>query len=496
MLIVILIDLIIVGTLVAVTATKGLERALPYFVFFAVLLPQESRIVLSGLFDLSSTRIALVTLLALFFVYRKKAKIRKNPLKNLMYVHIAWVTVSLTFSIVFMTSAKQLLAQVAEYYLLYFLMLKTITDLRTITRICYAMVAAMSVCSIFGLLEIYAQWSVLSIFPAELQLKYGGGNTLYAEMFDRGVRARSTFPHPIHFGGALAMTIPIVFYLLSFAKGWKRHFLSCSLLLMFLALYKTSSRGPWLAAAGAIGILVIAAQPKIRKRVITVGLVACAILILRPGITETLINMYAATLDSHSMMGSSFEYRPVLLHTVIKTLNENPERAILGYGLGSFREKGLILEIPGIETHRWYTCDSTWILFAYETGYVGFIVLATILVKPAMMALRSSRKLPKADRSFGVVSFSSMAAAYTVMISVAIYGWGQNGYMLWTVISMSIAYTSLKKDLMRRGEGASTVRDSDGCAETTAQWPTTGGRNSWEIGCDAEQQLLATPKWH
>jgi O-antigen ligase len=294
----------------------------------------------------------------------------------------------------------------------------------------------------------------------------------------------------------LAMTIPIVFHLLSFSKGWKRHFLSCSLPLMFLALYKTSSRGPWLAAAGAIGILVIAAQPKIRKRVITLGLVACAVLILRPGITETLINMYAATLDSQSMMGSSFEYRPVLLHTVIKTLNENPGRAILGYGLGSFREKGLILEIPGIETHRWYTCDSTWILFAYETGYVGFIILTIILVKPAMMALRSSRKLPKADRSFGVVIFSSMAAAYTVMISVAIYGWGQSGYMLWTVISMSIAYTSLKKDLMRRGEGASTVRDSDGCAKTTARWSPTRGRNSWEIGCPAEQQLLATPKWH
>lgn len=483
----------VLGTLIGVTASKGLERALPYFVFFAVLLPQESRIELS--FDLSSTRFALVTLLALFFVYRKKAKIRKIPLKNLMYVHIAWVIGSTAFSIVFMTSAKQLLAQVLEYYLLYFLILKTMTDIRTITRITYAIVAAMSICSIFGLLEIYTRWSVLSIFPADLQLTYGGKTSLYSEMFDRGVRARSTFPHPIHFGGALAMTIPLVFYLVSSAKGWKLMLLHGSMLLMFWALYKTGSRGPWLAAASAIGILAIAAKGTIRKRVIIIGLLGCAILVLRPGITDTLINMYRATMDSHSMMGSSFQYRPVLFHTVTKTLNENPVRAIFGYGLGSFREKGLILEMPGIETHRWYTCDSTWILFAYETGYVGLIVLAIILLKPAVMALRSSRKLQKADRNFGVVAFSSMTAAYIVMISVANYGWGQNGYILWTVISMSIGYVGLKKRLIIGHDQARTsspkiYSDSSGMEE---QWSAPGTRYSWD-GLPTREQLLVTSK--
>jgi O-antigen ligase len=449
--IVIIIDLIVVGTLASVTRRKGLEQALPYFAFFVALLPQESRIRLPGALDLYSTRVALITLLVLFLTHTRKAKIRTIPLKNLIYLQVAWTLGSTLFSIVFLTSMKQLLAQVLEYYLLYYIILKTVTNTRTISKIIYAMIAAMSVCSILGLVEIYARWSVLSIFPADLQLRYGASTTLYAEMFDRGFRARATFPHPIHFGGALAMMIPLTFHLAISSESWvKKIFLNVSLLLMFWALYKTGSRGPWLATAIALSILTVAAESRVRKRMLAVAVLAGAVLILRPGIADTLWNMYRGTMDPNSMMGSSFEYRSILLHTVTKTLNENPARAILGFGLGSFREKGLVLEVPGIETRRWYTCDSTWVLFAYETGYVGFLLLGAILLKPAALALRSFRNLPKSNRHFCLVFFSSLAAFYVVMISVAIYGWGQNGYMLWTVIALSFAYPILKKDELRR----------------------------------------------
>jgi hypothetical protein len=450
MLLVVIIDLIVIATLVSVAARKGLEQALPYFVFLVVLLPEESRIKLEGVFDLYTHRIALATLLVLFFIYRKKSKVRVIPFTNLIYLHIAWATTSTLFSIVAMTSVKQLLAQLVEYYLLYYIILKTVTKTRTISNVIYAMIAAMSVCSVLGLLEIYAQWSVLSIFPTELQLTYGTGDTLYTEMFDRGVRARATFPHPIHFGAALAMTIPLAFSMATSSRNrLAKISLNVSLLLMFWGLFKTGSRGPWLAAAVAMGILAVGAEAKVRKQIIAVVVLASTVMIIRPGIADTLWNMYRASMDPTSMMGSSLQYRPVLFHTVTKTLNESPERALLGYGLGSFREKGLILEMPGIETHRWYTCDSTWILFAYETGYVGFLILATLLLKPAFLALRSFRKLPKSSRQFSLTFFSSLAAFYVVMISVAIYGWGQNGYMLWTVIALSVAYPILKKDELR-----------------------------------------------
>jgi hypothetical protein len=466
MLLITAINLLLVGTLVIVTARKGFEAALPYAAFFLSVLPQESRIRLSGTFDLYSSRVVLVTLLLLFLAYRRKPKIRQLPLRKLIWCHVSWALLSTLFSIVLVTSTKQLIAQVLEYYLLYYMILRTITHTGTIRKIAFAMVAGMAVCSVFAVFEIYARWSILSIFPANLQLTYGTGNTLYAEMFDRGLRARSTFPHPIHFGATLAMMMPAALYLTVSSKNlWKRIFLNSSLLLMLWALYKTGSRGPWLAAACALGILTFAAGRKVRKRVLAVVVLACGVLLLRPGILETLSNMYTATMDPNTMMGSSFEYRPILFHTVMKALDADPPRAVLGYGLGSFRDKGLILDIPGIETHRWYTCDSTWILFWYETGYVGLLLLAGLLWTPAFGLLHAFRRLPKSDRYFCLVLFSSLVAFYVVMLSVAIYGWGQSGYMLWIMISLSIAYPILKREELR----AASVKASECPAKAPAE---------------------------
>lgn len=451
MLLILVIDVIVVLVLIYEGKRGGLDAALPYFVFIVILLPEECRIQLPGLFDLYTHRLALIVLAILFFSSSKRSGIRVLPFKRLIFLHIGWVFVSTLASIVVVTSFKQLLAQVLEYYLLYYIILKGVSDVRTISRTLYAMIAAMSVCSIISLFEIYGHWSVLSIFPSEFQVDYGTGNAFYSEMFDRGIRARSTFPHPILFGGALAMVIPLAFYLLTTScKSWpQKAFLNISLLLMFWSLYKTSSRGPWLATMFAMVILAIAAESKIRKRIVVVAVLACAVLIIRPGVAQTLLNIYESTFDPASRMGSSFQYRPALFHTVSESLNENLTRAILGFGLGSFREKGLILELPGIETHRWYTCDSSWVLFWYETGYVGLFILSTLLFRPFLLALRSFRKFSRSDRDLSLALLSSLAAFYVVMISVAIYGWGQNGHMLWTVIGLSTTYTMLKKDKLR-----------------------------------------------
>src|ERR1035438_5730854 len=126
-----------------------------------------------------------------------------------------WLLLSTLVSIVVLTSAKQFLAQVLEYYLIYYIILKTVTDVQTISKLAFAMEAAVGVACCFGLLEIYAGWSVLSIFPAELQQTFGSGNTLYTELMDRGIRARSTFPHPILFGAAISMVLPLAMYLLT-----------------------------------------------------------------------------------------------------------------------------------------------------------------------------------------------------------------------------------------------------------------------------------------
>lgn len=207
MTLILLIDCVIVLSLV-LASRRRLENALPLFCFFLVLLPFEARFVIPGLFDLTTDRIGLLTLLVLFVTRRKHTTDQPIPLKWLMLLYAGWALCSTAYSISVLTSIKQLIAQVLEYFLLYCIFVKSITDVRTVYRVVYAMLVAMGLCCVFGLFEAYATWSILTVLPSDLWVTYyGRSDPLYVE-WGRGLRIRSTFPHPILFGDALAMSIP------------------------------------------------------------------------------------------------------------------------------------------------------------------------------------------------------------------------------------------------------------------------------------------------
>ena len=63
--VILFIDLVVVLSLIR-AARQRLENALPVFCFILVLAPLESRLVIPGAFDLSTERVAMLTLLGLF----------------------------------------------------------------------------------------------------------------------------------------------------------------------------------------------------------------------------------------------------------------------------------------------------------------------------------------------------------------------------------------------------------------------------------------------
>jgi hypothetical protein len=439
MTIIVCLQLVIVASLI-VASRRRLENALPVFSFFLVLMPLESRIVIPGLFDFNTMRLSLLTLLILYFYRREPASGDPIPLKRLMFLHIGWAVCSTVYSLSIATSAKQLISQVLEYYLLYFVLVRTITSLKTIYNIVFAMMMAMSLCCIFGLFEAYASWSILRIFPSNLWITYNGGiDPLYIE-WGRGLRIRSTFPHPILFGDALAMSIPLTLYLLSVWEArWQRALLWVTIVLMFWAIYKTSSRGPWIATALCAVFLFILVQNRVRTYLVTLALLTVVVLFLRPGIWQTIEGLYQSTTDATSPVGSSYLYRDALTDAITTAVAKDPGRALLGYGLGTFRELGLDINFLN-SVHRWYTCDDAWGGFLYETGYVGLFLIGTLLFKPLLIAIQSYRRLPRPDNYFSGVLFISLSGFYFLLLSVAGYGWGQQGYMAWILISLSVSH--------------------------------------------------------
>lgn len=439
MIIIIFIQLIVVISLVAASRQR-LENALPVFCFFLVLMPLESRIVIPGLFDLNTMRISLITLLLLYFIRSEPTNDDPVPLKHLMFLHISWAVCSTLYSLSVATSAKQLISQVLEYYLLYYLFVRLISNVQTIYNIVFAMSIAIGVCCIFGLLEAYAHWSILTIFPSNFWTSHDGGtDPLYVEQ-GRGLRILSTFPHPILFGDALAMSIPLTLYLLSrWEVLWQRILLWVTVTLMFWAIYKTSSRGPWIVTGISLIFLFLLVRDRVRKYIVTIVLALVIILIARPGIWQTIQGLYDSTTDASSPIGSSYLYRDALRTAVINAVADSPGRALFGYGLGTFRQLGLDISFLG-DLRRWHTCDNNWALFLYETGYIGLFLIAIVLFRPLLIALQSYRFLPQPENHFCGILLISLAGFYFSLWTVAGYNWGQQGYMAWILIAVIVSF--------------------------------------------------------
>jgi O-Antigen ligase len=436
------------------------EDALSVFCFFLTLMPLEARLVLPGLFDLNTMRVSLLSLLVLFLVHKKPQNAERLPLKNLMLLHVAWALCSTAYSLSVATSIKQLISQVLEYYLMYFLVVRSITSTKTIYKILYSMMMAITICCVFALFEAYASYSILRVFPSNLWITYNGGvDPLYIE-WGRGLRVRSTFPHPILFGDALAMSIPIALYLLSIWKDkMQRILLWAGLLLMAWAIYKTSSRGPWMAAGACCGLLALMVKNRVRRYLVAVAALLFVILLARPGIWETMSSLYAESTDTTNPVGTSYLFRHALNQAVEQAVQKDPLRFALGYGLGTFRELGLEIDFLG-SVKRWYTCDDNWAAFLYETGYGGLIIMCLLLGKTLLIAWRGYRRTPRPENRLSGVLFISLAGFYFLLLSVAGYNWGQQGYMAWMLISLAVSHSRVVRGTQIPGKYAEDKLDT------------------------------------
>jgi hypothetical protein len=437
MALVIIINLVVLAVLCRIALTSGLERALPFASFMLVFIPIESSIPL-GLFELTTQRLIIAVLL-FFYFYSGRAEANRRfilpmPLKVLIVIHICWCALSTINSVDPLMSIKKSVSIIVEYYALYFVFWRTISSTETIRKIILGIVLAMIVCSVFGAFEAYGSGNVLTLLP-----KAGHHFDMTAEK-DREIRVQSTFDHPILFGAALATGITLSFYLLSVAQTRRQRILLwLGVMLMFLNIYKTSSRGPWLDVILACVLLGLFARGNIRKYIFTIGLLAITACVVRPGIWSTVKGIYDNSFDMNTSTGTSYEYRYALQHAVIHKLLESPGRTLWGYGLESFYDLKVEGDFIG-QSHIFLSCDSSWSELMIETGFVGLFIIVLILFKPAWSAFRDFRRLPAPDRYLSLVLLVNLLVFYFQMYSVGMYSWGQNGYMLWILIAIVFTY--------------------------------------------------------
>ncbi len=443
MLLICLIDLALIVGLIGTSSNKGLEGALPFATFGLVLLP-PSAIISLGPVTLTPQRVIILVLAILYAMRSPKSKnAQTRNLAIFIGLNVGWNLISAFNSVLPDESIKKVLSQVVDYYLLYVLYGRAISKTQTIHKIFMAMVAAMTVCSIFGAIEAYQGWTVMELFPSVPQMFGMSGDTSIDA--DRGLRAQSTFAHPILFGAALAMGITVAIYLLTVTNN-KRHkgFLWIAILLMFVNIYKTISRGPWLAVGVGLVLMGVLGWRQLRAPLrVILGLVV-AVLVIRPGVWDSVAGIYYNSLDPNTVMYASYQYRYALRDAAIKALAGDSSRAVWGFGPESFYS----LHLKGIfggKEHVFLSCDSAWLAAMLETGYVGLLLFAGMLLIPLLRAFYDYCKLPRPNRYLSLVFFTNFLMYYFLMASVAMYSWGQNGYMLWIIIAATVVCRAVSK---------------------------------------------------
>src|ERR1035437_9146465 len=170
MILVIAINVVAVAWLLMAAVAWGLEEALPGVAFLLLLLPQESQITLPSLFGLSTHRILIFVLMLLYLAlgpgHGKRERPRKLPLNILIGLQIVWMLLSSATSIVPSISFKTSLSQLFDFFVLYMIFARVVSKTETVHKIMFGFVAAMFACSLFGMLEAYSGWSVMSLFPS------------------------------------------------------------------------------------------------------------------------------------------------------------------------------------------------------------------------------------------------------------------------------------------------------------------------------------------
>ncbi|HWP85973.1 MAG TPA: hypothetical protein VNN17_12325, partial [Terriglobia bacterium] len=99
-------------------------------------------------------------------------------------------------------------------------------------------------------------------------------------------------------------------------------------------------------------------------------------------------------------------------------------------------------------------------------------IMFLLLGKPAWIAWKQFLRYPKPERYLSLVLFVNLIVFYVEMWGVAVYGWGQNGYMLWTMIALIFAYPRCRETeaLQKHGE-ENPLLAMDADSDLEPAWP-------------------------
>jgi len=190
---------------------------------------------------------------------------------------------------------------------------------------------------------------------------------------------------------------------------------------------------------------LLIAAPRTRRYLAYVSIITVLAFVIRPGVWQTVYDIYRGSVadQTDNELASSYQYRYALWGVGQNVLARSFSREIWGYGMESFYDLHIVAPFNTNPAYPFESCDSSWVQSMVETGYVGLVLIALVILVPILRTLRDWWRIPKPDDALCLVLFINIVQYCFMMTNVAIYGWGQTGHMLWTWIALSVVYGAL-----------------------------------------------------
>jgi hypothetical protein len=318
---------------------------------------------LGGGFDLTFHRLLLLAVVAFWLSWRSRRDLTAEvPFARILLLWFATNLLSLILAKDFALSLKWFVTFCSEFVLFYIIMASVLTDSGAVEKAYRAICWGTSIIAVLGTIEYYTlfnpfiEWLKIPQPKDENDVLVG-------------------FKHRILFGYAMAMGWPL---LLAAAhrqqsRGTRRIYFLLTVLTLS-ACYFSGSRGPWFAAALGGGLLFMLGSPQMRRSITIFALLSLVVVILRPGVRDTLVDLVSSTFDKDSYRGRSYYYRKELWPVAISLANASIERGLFGYGGLSTETMDLSgrFQFGGSTYHTGFSSwDNNYAADLVEFGYLG-----------------------------------------------------------------------------------------------------------------------------
>ncbi len=424
--------IIIVGALILAqwNFRRDFSLGVGSVVFLLVLLPTEVRLDMPGaLPELTAHR---VILLFFFLKTLRHSGGFSIPPKSVILTLLWLIAVErLMSSLVAEESAasfKTLFGYLIETVLYFKLVLTVLTDRRTISCALWS--------SLFGFVII----SGIAIVE-----KYRGINLAAMAipgMADFHNTVSATFRHRILLGYAMAMAFPLVVVMQGVAQGRaQRWFAWLGMFSVVAACYFGNSRGPWVGLALGLGVMLFMGGASVVRRLRWVIVLTLVVLVARPGIFETIANLWQHSFDETSLKGRSASYRLRLWQVAYNQLRKSPERLVLGYGGSATRSMDLGDEFErgsgGTAGQLGHTSwDSQYASNFLQYGTLGLLLELILYFAILRLAFRAWWAGGRGQREIAAACLASIGVFIWAMSNVAIFS-PQLQFIFWTFVAIA-----------------------------------------------------------